>query len=138
MKVYKVSVLVIDHNEIGEKGIKSVLEHTMYPNHCIHPNVMGIESRDIGEWSDDHPLNLSQIKKDEFNHLFGCSDKIKYECHHCKSECYDNVEDIIHISFTSKKFCSKNCLDGYLNSQKKKVDKLFKMKEDYIKSKKGD
>jgi hypothetical protein len=118
MKVYKVNVLVTDHDEIGENELKSVLENTMYPNHCISPDVMSIESRDIGEWSDDHPLNLKDKRKDEFNHLFGCSDKIKCKCHQCGVVFYDNVEDIIHITFSVKKFCSLNCLDYYLDSRK--------------------
>ena len=118
MKVYKVEIMVIDQDEIGEDGVKSVLEYRKYPNRCIAPEVMGIESRDIGEWSDDHPLNLLDKRKDEYNHLFGISNKIKFACSHCGEIFYSNIEDIIHITFTDKRFCSKNHLEDYLETNK--------------------
>jgi hypothetical protein len=57
MKAYLLTVLVIDHDKIGEAEVKSVLEDARYPNRCIGPLVQNIETFDIGEWSDDHPLN---------------------------------------------------------------------------------
>ncbi len=58
MKAYKIELLIIDHDCIGGEDIKTVLEDARYPNHCISPNVMDIKEVDIGEWHDDHPLNL--------------------------------------------------------------------------------
>ena len=47
---------MIDHDELGEDGLRRVIEGTKYPNWCIHPKVIESESRDV-EWDDDHPLN---------------------------------------------------------------------------------
>lgn len=70
MKVYKLEVMVLDLDEIGEQDIRDVIENTRYPNHCIHPKVKAIESRDIGEWSDDHPMNQKALADDEYRRLF--------------------------------------------------------------------
>ena len=70
MKVYKVTLLVIDHDKMGAKGIKENLENEEYTN----PTVMDIESVDIGEWDDSHPLNSVRGMKAEFNKLFNKKD----------------------------------------------------------------
>lgn len=70
MKVYKLEVMVIDHDQIGEQGIKETLESTHYPNHCVLPRVKNVEVRDIGEWRDDHPLNLRDSADAEYRRLF--------------------------------------------------------------------
>ena len=71
MKAYKVVVLVVDHDELGAAGIKVEMENVRYPNRCMSPDVMSIEERDIGEWSDDHPLNSHAKAADEYSRLFG-------------------------------------------------------------------
>ncbi|MDP3937323.1 MAG: hypothetical protein Q8R92_04210 [Deltaproteobacteria bacterium] len=58
MKAYLLRVLVIDHNEVGA-GIRLVIEATRYPNRCIAPTVLDVTEHQIGEWSDDHPLNYA-------------------------------------------------------------------------------
>lgn len=70
MKVFKIEVMVIDFDEIGEEQVKGTIENTRYPNHCIAPSVMKMESRDI-EWSDDHPLNMRDTTDEAFEELFG-------------------------------------------------------------------
>jgi len=70
MKVYKLTVSIIDLDEVGEEEIVDLMENIRYPNRCISPAVVAIESRDIGEWSDDHPLNKLDTSSDEFNRLF--------------------------------------------------------------------
>ncbi len=75
MNVYKVELMIIDHDSLGEKEIKDVIENTKYPNWCISPNVMAIESRDIGEWSDDNPLNKISLQESEYKRIF--SDNIR-------------------------------------------------------------
>jgi hypothetical protein len=70
MNVYKVELMIINHDEMGQESVKRVLENANYPNDCISPDVVSIESRDIGEWSDDNPLNFSNKKREEFNRLF--------------------------------------------------------------------
>jgi len=69
MKAYKVTLLINDHDEVGDE-IKNIIEDQKYPNYCIAPLVMDIQSVDIGEWSDDHPLNKHSTMKEEFNKLF--------------------------------------------------------------------
>jgi hypothetical protein len=69
MKVYKVELMIIDHDEVGE-DIKSVIEDQKYPNYCIYPEVMDIKCREIGEWTDDHPLNDSETSLEFFKQLF--------------------------------------------------------------------
>ena len=55
-RVCKLEVYVIDHDDVGD-GIGDVIENARYPNRCINPHVLAVEWRDIGEWTDDHPLN---------------------------------------------------------------------------------
>jgi len=69
MKAYKLEILVIDFDQVGD-DIKSIIEDARYPNHCISPDVMSIQSVDIGEWSDDHPLNKRDQRVVEFSRLF--------------------------------------------------------------------
>ena len=70
MKVYKVIVLIIDMDEIGEDELKLVIENTRYPNRCISPEVHSIEAADIGEWDDYHPLNNRFTSIKEWERLF--------------------------------------------------------------------
>lgn len=70
MKAYKIELIIIDFDEIGEQEIKDVLENARYPNHCISPLVKNIESRDIGEWHDDHLLNIDSESDAEYSRLF--------------------------------------------------------------------
>lgn len=60
MKAYKVELLIVDHDDVGDE-IPNIIENQKYPNYCISPNVMSVQSVDIGEWFDGHPLN----KRDE-------------------------------------------------------------------------
>ena len=70
MKVYRIEVMVVDLDQIGEEDIRSVIENTRYPNRCISPKVKNIESRDIGEWHDEHPMNLKSKADAEYRRLF--------------------------------------------------------------------
>lgn len=70
MKAYKVELLVIDHDNIGENSIRNVIENANYPNDCIWPKVKYIECKEIGEWSDSHPLNKKNKQDEEYNRLF--------------------------------------------------------------------
>ena len=66
MKVYKVELSILDFEEIGEEDIKIMLENTKY----LYPKVISIDSREIGEWSDDHPLNHSSTQLHELKRIF--------------------------------------------------------------------
>lgn len=70
MRVYKVTLMIIDFDNIGVVEMKEVIENTHYPNRCISPKVKRIEGRDIGEWSDDNPLNSRSASDETFRKLF--------------------------------------------------------------------
>lgn len=70
MKAYKVEILIVDHDKIGSDEIGNILENIKYPNWCISPTVMNIEEKDIGEWSDSHPLNSFSEMHNEYQKLF--------------------------------------------------------------------
>jgi len=44
MKAYKVELLIIDFDQIGEEEIRYQIEDTKYSNHCISPQVKNIEA----------------------------------------------------------------------------------------------
>lgn len=68
MKAYKVELLVIDVDNIGEREITQLIENTKY----IYPKVKDIKCVDIGEWSDTHPLNKRDTCEGEYKRLFNC------------------------------------------------------------------
>jgi len=70
MKAYKIEVLVIDHDGIGDDNVGRVLTNANFPNDCISPFAMSVQSADIGEWHDDHPLNKFDTMKQEYDRLF--------------------------------------------------------------------
>lgn len=63
MKAYKVELLVLDHENIGvcKETFREDFEY-------LFPQVMSIESKEIGEWDDKHPLNRGDIEF--YNNLF--------------------------------------------------------------------
>lgn len=70
MKIHKVTILIVDHDNLGAADVKTELENANFPNDCIHPTVVGIDTREV-EWSDAHPLNNSRTLHAEFRCLFG-------------------------------------------------------------------
>lgn len=72
MKAYKIEILVIDYDDIGQKGIERQIEDMDYPNGSVSPVIYGIEEAEIGKWSADHPLNLKNVDhRREYERLFG-------------------------------------------------------------------
>jgi hypothetical protein len=71
MKALKVELLILDFDGVGPEGARTTLEHTRFPNDCILPRVLNVEERDIGEWSDDHPLNHGSTQAAEVARIFG-------------------------------------------------------------------
>lgn len=69
-KVYKVELLIIDHENWGEREITNIIENTRYPAHAISPEVMAVEMREIEWGDDDHPLNFADTCEAEFKRLF--------------------------------------------------------------------
>lgn len=70
MNVHRLIVSVIDHDSLGAAGVASALENSRYANDCINPRVRTVETRDIGEWDDAHPLNNSRTAPEAFRKLF--------------------------------------------------------------------
>jgi len=69
VKVHKVEVLIVDHDNIDTEQVKVVIENTTYPNRCISPNVLKVKTKEV-EWSDDHPLNMRSTKEEAARDLF--------------------------------------------------------------------
>lgn len=70
MKAYKIEILVIDFDELGESQIKTELENVNFPNDCVSLNIKSITEKDIGEWTDEHPLNKRATCDAEYQRLF--------------------------------------------------------------------
>jgi hypothetical protein len=70
MQVHKLTVMIIDHDELGADGVIEALENGRFGNRCISPHVMESASVDIGEWTDDCALNSASRSGDEFQRLF--------------------------------------------------------------------
>ena len=71
MKAIKVELLIINHDELEESEIRQILENTsMYPNDCMSPSVMKVQSLDIGEYEDGHPLTKTTEMTTAFAHYF--------------------------------------------------------------------
>ena len=79
MKVYRLEVMVIDHDNLGPRGIKEAMEQVRYPNACIAPEVMAVDSQNIGRWRDTHPLNRRDTMAAEFRRLF--PQAAEFGCH---------------------------------------------------------
>ena len=71
MKAYKVELLIVDHDGLGAFNIRDAIENVNYPNDCVCPKVMTITDADIGEWTDEHPLNHRDKMVAEYKRLFG-------------------------------------------------------------------
>ena len=68
-KVYKIEVLIVDHDRVGAEEIRSVIENAHYPNRCIMPRVMEMREREV-EWTDEHPLNKRSTASETYKELF--------------------------------------------------------------------
>lgn len=68
-KVHMIVLCVVDHDGLGADEVVSVLEAEEFPNHCMYPRVVAIETREV-VWSDDHPLNQRSTRNVAFRKLF--------------------------------------------------------------------
>ena len=66
MKAYLATVLILDHEGYGMEDAKISLSQLRH----WHPSVISCKEAEIGEWSDDHPLNYRTTQKAECNRLF--------------------------------------------------------------------
>jgi hypothetical protein len=65
-KAYKIEVLVVDFEETSQEEIIYFIERIKY----IDPKVMDIQSKEIGEWDDEHPLNKLDTMKQTYEEMF--------------------------------------------------------------------
>jgi hypothetical protein len=75
MKVHKIEIIIVDHDELGATEIKQVIENSRYPNHCISPNVHNIKTIEIGAWDDNSPFNFITKQNAEFERIFNSTNK---------------------------------------------------------------
>lgn len=68
-EVHRVVLYVVDHDQVGAADVREMLEHTRYPNRCIAPHVVSVETQAV-EWDDDHPLNTRATAAAAFAELF--------------------------------------------------------------------
>lgn len=61
---------IIDHDDVGSPGIFEMLEDAHYPNRAIAPKVISAQMKDIGEWTDEHPLNKCDTALAYYTELF--------------------------------------------------------------------
>jgi len=61
MKAYKIISYVLDFENHGPAEIE-----VEFQNSNLHINITEISEAEIGEWSDDHPLNSSNAKLDDY------------------------------------------------------------------------
>lgn len=66
MKAYQLTILVIDHDQVGEQNVVAAVEDAKY----VNPTVLEVKERDLGEWRDDHPLNNRTTMKEAAQELF--------------------------------------------------------------------
>jgi hypothetical protein len=71
MKVHKVTLIIVDHDDLGAKEVKAVLENTNYPNHCmVGLSILDIKTKEVDNYNDDHPLNKIDSHNDFARKLF--------------------------------------------------------------------
>ena len=68
MKAHRITCLIVDpnHPDTPAQEYASLLENCRY----VNPEILSVETADIGEWSDEHPLNLRDTQEAEVKRLF--------------------------------------------------------------------
>mgnify|MGYP001557769479 CR=1 FL=1 len=69
VKIYKIELLIVDHDNVGAEEICSILENANYPNDCISPQIMKVLESEV-DWHDDHALNQGDESKEEYKRIF--------------------------------------------------------------------
>ncbi len=68
-KVHKLTVLVVNHDDLDDEALKANLESANFGNDCMLPQLMDIETKEV-EWHDDHALNNTNTAKYVFADMF--------------------------------------------------------------------
>jgi len=69
MKVHRLVIMVVDHDDLGAEGVRRELEAARFANNCISPIVMAQDTVDIF-WSDRNPVNITAERFGAFCELF--------------------------------------------------------------------
>lgn len=69
-KIHLITIMVADFDDLGMAGVQDTLVTMRYPNHCIAPQIVAGETREV-EWDDDHPLNKTFTWRQALGELFG-------------------------------------------------------------------
>ena len=70
MKVHRVTLYIVDFDQLGPEGVAEELVSARYANRCISPNVLRVETREIGEWDESNPLNRASTADEEIKRIF--------------------------------------------------------------------
>jgi hypothetical protein len=70
MKIYKIEGIILDQDVETIEDARSVIKSARYANHT-NVEILNIYEADIGEWSDDHPLNYDTTYLSEIKKIFG-------------------------------------------------------------------
>jgi hypothetical protein len=103
MKIYKAEILIANFDSLAPDEIKRVIESTRYPNDCIYPNVLSIDSRDV-EWSDDLPINNRQTMQEAVGLLFGETICEMNTITDILRRAFNEIQDVHGIALTSAQF----------------------------------
>jgi len=68
-EVHRVTLLVVDHDRIGGAAVGRVIENANYPNDCVSPKAITVETRRV-DWHDGHPLNQRDGWRAAYDALF--------------------------------------------------------------------
>lgn len=70
MLVHRFEIMILDHSNMNVEQIKDELEYI----DCFHVSVVKTDTREIEDWTDDHPLNKNVGWKEEYERIFsdGC------------------------------------------------------------------
>jgi uncharacterized protein YodC (DUF2158 family) len=60
VKVYKMEIVFVDHNNVGSAEAIRLIDNARLPNHISPPTVIACVEREIS-WSDSHPLHKSDM-----------------------------------------------------------------------------
>lgn len=66
MKAIKIEIVVRDHENYGAKEISRILSSCR----DIHATVISTQEKDIGEWYDEHPMNITATAVQAAHELF--------------------------------------------------------------------
>jgi hypothetical protein len=66
-KVYKI---ILQVTAVGDYQSDEEIRYMLENVRNLYPTIITMESRDLGEWYDDHPLNKKETNLAEFERLF--------------------------------------------------------------------